>query len=404
MRDRQVPGALDGLMVLDVSRVMAAPFSTQMLSDLGASVIKIEALAGDDTRTWGTHYYRAANRGKRSIAINLKEERGQRIVRAMADKADVFVENFKVGDLARYGLDYDNLRRSNEALIYLSITGYGQSGPRKAQPGYDTIMQAMTGIMTLCGESDRPPARAGLPIIDVMSGLVGAIGILAALQRRHASGAGQHIDLSLFDVGIMALVDAGQDYLDHGHIQSRLGGINRNFAPAQPFQTADGWITLAVATDEQFRRMCSAMSLADLPDDERFRTNADRIANRLELAGIMADIFRSMTSSQWAALFEEHRVPLSPIFNIAEALDDPQSVARKVIWNLNDGDEVLPVLANPLQHMSETPATPAGSPPALGQHTHQVLHSVLGLATSEVETLIRDGVVRGDIDIADGSA
>lgn len=393
MSHRHAPGALDGVMVLDVSRVMAAPFSTQMLSDLGASVIKVEALTGDDTRTWGTHYFRAANRGKQSIAIDLKDERGQRIVRALADKADIFVENFKVGDLARYGLNYETLRQSNEGLIYLSITGYGQSGPRKAQPGYDTIMQAMTGIMTLCGEPDRAPARAGLPIIDVMSGLVGAVGILAALHKRNSTGAGQHIDLSLFEVGIMALVDAGQDYLDNGHIQSRLGGINRNFAPAQPFETSDGWITLAVATEQQFRRMCDAMSLPHLLDDPRFATNADRVANRTSLAGLMAETFRSMTSLQWATLFEEHKVPLSPILNIAEALADAQAAARNVVWKLDSGQHQLPVLANPLQHMSGTPAVAAGPPPNLGQHTLEILRSTLGMAESDVAALVQDGIV-----------
>jgi crotonobetainyl-CoA:carnitine CoA-transferase CaiB-like acyl-CoA transferase len=385
---------LRGITVLDVSRVMAAPFSTQMLSDFGATVIKIEALAGDDTRAWGSHYFRAANRGKQSIAVNLKHDRGKQIVQALAAKADVFVENFKVGDLARFGLDYERLKLSNKQLIYLSITGFGQTGPRQAQPGYDTIMQAMTGIMTLCGESDRPPARAGLPIIDIMSGLVGAIGILTALYHRRSSGEGQHIDLSLFDVGIMALVDAGQDYLDHNHIQTRLGGINRNFAPAQPHQTIDGWITLAVATDDQFARMCNAMSLSQLMTDDRFSNNARRISNRRELAELMANRFITQTSAYWAEKFEEYKVPLSPIFNIAEALDDAQSSARHVIWNLESVGGTLRVLANPLQHMSQSPASSSGPPPALGEHTAEILRSRLNIDEADLASLIRDGVVR----------
>lgn len=390
-------GALSGVTVIDVSRVMAAPFATQMLSDLGATVIKVEALGGDDTRTWGSHYFRAANRGKRSIAVNLKDDRGQRIVRSLADKADVFVENFKVGDLARYRLDYETLKATNEGLIYLSITGYGQNGPRSGQPGYDTIMQAMTGIMTLCGEPDRPPARAGLPIIDVMSGLVGAIGVLTALHHRNVrGGSGQRIDLSLFDVGIMALVDAGQDYLDHGRIQSRLGGINRNFAPAQPFATSDGWVTLAVATDDQFRRMCTAMSLEHLVGDSRFATNADRIRNRSALAELMAEPFKSRSSAEWAVLFEHHKVPLSPIYNIAQAVADAQAAARHVLWDLKDGVEEIKVLANPLQHMSETPASPAGPPPQLGQDTRDILRSFADVDESALAELIRDGVVGAD--------
>lgn len=386
-------GALSGIRVLDVSRVMAAPFSTQMLSDLGADVIKVEALKGDDTRSWGTHYFRAANRGKKSIAVNLKDPRGQRIVKKLSDQSDIFVENFKKGDLARYQLDYETLSQSNARLIYLSITGYGHTGPRQYQPGYDTIMQAMTGIMTLCGEPDRPPARAGLPFIDVMSGLVGAIGILSAVIRRGASRRGQQIDLSLYDVGIMALVDAGQDYLDNSHVQSRLGGINRNFAPAQPFKTRDGWVTLAVATDEQFIRMCRAMSLEHLAEDPKFLTNADRIAHRHLLAELMAEAFEKRSSQEWTALFEDNKVSLSPIFDIAQALADPQGEARRVIWQVGSEGERIPVIANPLQHMGGSPATPAGPPPALGQHTRQVLSELLDLGEEDIAGLERDGVV-----------
>jgi crotonobetainyl-CoA:carnitine CoA-transferase CaiB-like acyl-CoA transferase len=389
-------GPLRGITVLDISRVMAAPFATQMLSDFGATIIKVEALGGDDTRAWGSHYFRAANRGKRSMAVNLKDERGQQIVRAIAASSDVFVENFKVGDLARYGLDHERLSATNKRLIYLSITGFGQTGPRQLQPGYDTIMQAMTGIMTLCGESDRPPARAGLPIIDVMSGLVGTIGVLAALHHRATTGVGQRIDLSLFDVGIMALVDAGQDYLDHNHIQTRLGGVNRNFAPAEPHQTKDGWITLAIATEEQFSRMCSAMSLSHLVNDDRFSNNARRIHNRRVLADIMNDVFKTRTSADWGATFEEHRVPLSPINNIAQALDDAQSAARQVVWNLESARGAIRVLANPLQHMSVSPAGPTGPPPELGEHTADILQSWLNMSSAEVTSLVRDGVVRLD--------
>jgi len=381
---------LTGLKVIDLSRVMAAPYAAQMLSDLGAEVIKVEALAGDDTRTWGTHYFRAANRGKKSIAVNLKDPRGQDIVKRLVASADIMLENFKVGDLARYGLDYETLSKDNPGLIYLSVTGFGQTGPRSAQPGYDTIIQGMTGIMTLCGEPDRPPARAGLPVVDVMSGLVGAIGILSALHERHMSGKGQRIDVSLFDVGIMMLVDAGQDYLDHNHVQSRLGGINRNFAPAQPFRTSTGWVTLAVATDEQFRRMCNAMDLAELLQDQRFTDNAGRVANRSALAEIMQERFVTASSSQWASVFEAAKVPLSPIHDIAEAMADEQSGARNLIWNMG---KALRMIANPLQHMSRTPARPAAAPPELGQDTRDVLLNGLGLSLQDLDTLSREGVI-----------
>ena len=383
-------GPLAGIKVLDLSRVLAAPFAGQMLSDLGAEVIKVEALGGDDTRIWGTHYFRAINRGKKSVAINLKDPRGTAMVRELALQSDVMLENFKVGDLARYGLDYDALSAAHPGLIYLSVTGFGQTGPRSAQPGYDTIIQGMSGIMTLCGEPDRPPARAGLPMVDIMSGMTGAVGILAALHERTRSGKGQRVDISLFDVGIMMLVDAGQDYLDHDHVQSRLGGINRNFAPGQPYQTTDGWVTLAVATDDQFRRMCTAMDLPDLSLDPRFASNPVRVANRGALSDILAPRFATASSAEWEAAFNRASVPLSPIYTIAQAMADPQAGARNLIWPMGDS---LRLIANPLQHMSRTPARPAMPPPALGQDTREVLCGTLHMAEADLATLIADGVI-----------
>ena len=381
---------LSDIKVLDLSRVLAAPFCGQMLSDLGAEVIKVEAKGGDDTRTWGTHYFRAINRGKKSIIVNLKDPRGQAIIKQLADKSDVVLENFKVGDLSRYGLDYESLSATNPRLIYLSITGFGQTGPRAAQPGYDTIIQGMTGIMTLCGEPDRPPARAGLPMVDIMSGMVGTVGILAALHERTRSGKGQQVDISLFDVGIMMLVDAGQDYLDHDHVQSRLGGINRNFSPGQPYQTSTGWVTLAVATDDQFRRMCKAMDLADLSLDPRFTDNAARVANRGALSDIIGPRFATASSAEWEAAFKVASVPLSPIHTIAEAMADPQAAARNLIWDMGNK---LRLIANPLQHMSRTPARPASFPPELGADTASVLRDNLGLSADDLATLTQDGVV-----------
>jgi crotonobetainyl-CoA:carnitine CoA-transferase CaiB-like acyl-CoA transferase len=381
---------LSDIKVLDLSRVLAAPFAGQMLSDLGAEVIKVEALGGDDTRTWGTHYFRAINRGKKSIAVNLKDPRGQAIVRRLALKSDVLLENYKVGDLARYGLDHPTLAKDNPGLIYLSITGFGQTGPRAAQPGYDTIIQGMTGIMTLCGEPDRPPARAGLPMVDIMSGMVGTVGILSALHERARSGLGQRIDLSLFDVGMMMLVDAGQDYLDHDHVQSRLGGINRNFSPGQPFQSTDGWVTLAVATDDQFRRMCLAMGLETLPDDPRFIDNDARVKHRTELSAILAPCFAKASTQELEDTFKAAKVPLSPIFDIAEAFAEQQSAARNLIWNMGGA---MRLIANPLQHMSRTPARPASPPPELGQDARSVLCDDLGIAPEELAALIDGGVI-----------
>jgi crotonobetainyl-CoA:carnitine CoA-transferase CaiB-like acyl-CoA transferase len=248
----------------------------------------------------------------------------------------------------------------------------------------------MTGIMTLCGEPDRPPARAGLPMVDIMSGLVGTIGILSALHERSRSGKGQHIDVSLFDVGMMMLVDAGQDFLDHNHVQSRLGGINRNFSPAQPFQSSDGWITLAVATEDQFKRMCAAMDIGELVDEPRFVDNAARVANRSALADILAPLFVSAPTSEWERIFLGAKVPLSPIFNVEEAFAEPQSAARNLIWNV---DGTMRLIANPLQHMSRTPARPASPPPELGQDARSVLRDNLDISNDEFEVLLTDGVI-----------
>jgi crotonobetainyl-CoA:carnitine CoA-transferase CaiB-like acyl-CoA transferase len=381
---------LENVRILDLSRVFAAPFATQMLSDLGAEVWKIESPKGDDTRKWGAHVFAAFNRGKKSIVVDLKTADGQALVRLLAAKADVVVENFKTGDLARYGLDYPTLQKRNDRLIYLSLTGFGQTGPRKNQPGYDTVIQAMSGVMSVTGDPDRPPGRVGIAWIDVMSGLTTTIGILSALAERQHSGKGQHIDLSLFDVGIMALVDAGQDFLQTGRVHRRVGSITRNLSPAQPFQAADGWVVVAVGNDEQFVRMCHALDLADLAADPRFTTNALRIEHRTVLADRLAAKLATHSRAELIEMFETARVPLSPIHGIDEALQDRQTDARALVWDLGAG---VRSLANPLQRMSRTPAAPAGPPPALGQHTLEVLGHELGLDATELARLQQAGAI-----------
>jgi crotonobetainyl-CoA:carnitine CoA-transferase CaiB-like acyl-CoA transferase len=382
---------LENVKILDLSRVFAAPFATQMLSDLGAEIWKIESPKGDDTRKWGAHVFAAFNRGKKSIAVNLKAPGGRSLVRRLAEKADVLVENFKTGDLARYGLDYASLQPANDRLIYLSLTGFGQTGPRRQQPGYDTVIQAMSGVMSVTGDADRPPGRVGIAWIDVMSGLTTTIGILAALNERQRSGKGQHIDLSLFDVGMMALVDAGQDYLQNGRVHTRVGSITRNLSPAQPFEAADGWVVVAVGNDEQFVRMCAALGLPELATDTRFTTNALRIEHRTALAELLAARIATYPRTTLIEMFEAARVPLSPILGIDEALNDGQTLARDLIWNV--GAAGIRTLGNPLQRMSRTPAAPAGPPPALGEHTLEVLASELGLAPAELHRLQREGAI-----------
>lgn len=378
---------LQGLKVVDLSRILAAPFAAQMLADFGATVWKVESPQGDDARAWGDHYFAAGNRGKRGLVINLKEPRGQSIMRDLIGKADIFIENFKVGDLERYGLDYATLSKANPRLICLSMTGFGQTGPRRRQLGYDTVLQAMTGIMSLTGDPDRPPGKVGIAWIDVMSGLTATVGILAALRERDKSGLGQHIDLSLFDVGMMALVDAAQDWLQHGKLQMRQGSVHRSFAPSQPFETADGWVTLAIGNNEQFERLARAMGKPEMARDPRYVSNKSRLQHREALASEMGAIFRTKPRDVWIAAFEANQAPLSPIYDVSEALADPQSLARRTIWRLQDGDHAMQLLANPLQHMSRSPAAASTPPPDLDADTDAILAEELGLGAAEIAQL-----------------
>lgn len=388
-------GILSNITILDLSRVFAAPFATQMLSDLGARVWKIESFQGDDSRKWGDHVFDAFNRGKKSLALNLKDPRAQDLLRRLASKSDVFVENFKTGDMDRYGLSYEALSRLNERLVYLSLSGFGHTGPRSQQPGYDTIIQAMVGAMSVTGDAEGPPTRVGIAWIDVMSGLVTTIGILAALNERQQSGKGQQIDLSLFDVGLMALVDVAQDYLQNGTIQHRAGNVTRNLSPAQVFKTSDGWVVVAVGNNEQFERLCQVIARTDLMSDERFKTNLLRVANRSALSEILIAIFETQARDHWVSVLKAAKIPASPIHDIEEALNDPQSAARGAIWTTpgRDGND-LSLMANPLRHMSRTPAVPAGPPPRLGEHSEEVLCDELGLSAEDIATLVRDGVIR----------
>jgi crotonobetainyl-CoA:carnitine CoA-transferase CaiB-like acyl-CoA transferase len=388
-------GVLSNVTVLDLSRVFAAPLATQMLSDLGARVWKVESFHGDDSRKWGGHVFDAFNRGKKSIVLNLKDARAQQIVQQLAMKADVFVENFKTGDLGRYGLSYEQLRQSNPRLVYLSLTGFGQTGPRRNQPGYDTIIQAMTGVMNSTGAPDGPPTRVGIAWVDVMAGLVSAIGILAALHERQDSGKGQHVDLSLFDVGIMGLIDVAQDYLENGNVQRRMGNVTRNLSPAQVFKTRDGWIVIAVGNDDQFRRLCGAVGAPMLAEDPRFSTNLLRVANRDPLSELLIPVLESRDRDHWVRVLLEAGIPVSPIQDAGEALNDPQALAREAVWSIpKKGGDVLKVVANPLRHMSRTPAIPAGAPPEAGQHTAEILSDELGIGEAEIQSLLQEGVIR----------
>ncbi|AEB11361.1 CaiB/BaiF CoA transferase family protein [Marinithermus hydrothermalis] len=393
---------LEGIRVLDLSRILAGPVCTQILADLGAEVWKLESPWGDDTRRWGppfqegeSAYYLSANRGKKSVAVNLKDPRGQALVRELAARADVLVENFKAGTLARYGLDYASLAPLNPGLVYCSITGFGQTGPRAQEPGYDVALQGITGIMSITGEPDGPPVKVGVAWIDVLTGLYAAIGILTALWERASSGKGQYIDLALFDVGLASLVNQAQAYLMTGEVPGRLGSAHPQIVPYQAFQAQDKWFILAVGNDEQYRRMTEAIQHPELWEDPRFQTNAGRVAHREALVGRLAAIFRTRPRQAWLEVFHQAGVPATPVNDLAEAFADPQAAARGVLWRVAHPTlGALPLVANPLQFMSRTPAAPAGPPPLLGEHTRQVLGAVLGVEEAELERLERDGVIR----------
>ncbi|WP_324718033.1 CoA transferase [Carboxydochorda subterranea] len=396
-----MPGPLEGIKVLDLSRVLAGPYCTQILADLGATVWKIEPPWGDETRGWGppfvqgeSAYYLSVNRGKKSVAVNLKEPRGAAIVRELARRADVLVENYKAGDLARFGLGYAAVSAENPRIVYVSITGFGQTGPRGAEPGYDIALQGMTGIMSITGDPAGPPTKVGVAWIDVMTGMMAAVGILAALHERAGSGRGQHLDLALFDVGLAAMANLAQSYLVTGSPPRRIGNAHPQIVPYQVFEASDGWIILAVGNDQQYRRTCEAIGHPELWGDPRFQTNAGRVQHRGELVPRLAEIFRTRPRADWVERLGAAGVPVAPVNDLAEAFTDSQAEARGSVWKLaHPVIGTLAVVASPLQHLSRTPAAPGGHPPLLGEHTREVLQEVLGLTPADVHQLAVSGVV-----------
>ncbi|WP_105318348.1 CaiB/BaiF CoA transferase family protein [Thermus tenuipuniceus] len=390
---------LSGIKVLDLSRVLAGPLCTMILADLGAEVVKVEPPWGDETRGWGppfvkgeSAYFLSVNRGKKSLALDLKTLEGQEVVRRLAQRADVLVENFKTGDLRRYGLDYESLKELNPRLVYLSITGFGHTGPRAQEPGYDAALQGYTGIMSVTGEPEGPPMKVGVAWIDVMTGMMGAVAVLSALYEREKSGLGQHIDLSLFDVGLFALANLGESYLLTGKPPGRLGNAHAQIVPYGAFPAADGWLVLAVGNDEQFARLCQVLGLPDLL--ARFPTNAERVEARKEVMEAISKVLKTRPRAHWLERFREKGIPAAPVNDLAEAFQDPQAQARAAIWTLpHPLLEALPTLANPLRFLSRTPASPSLPPPLLGEHAQAVLREA-GYTPEEVARLVEKGVVR----------
>ena len=369
-------GALSGIKVLDLSRVLAGPFATQMLADMGADVVKIEAEWGDDTRDWGppfigddAAYFHSCNRGKRSMILDLKAEGDLQVLFRLIDCADIIVENFKVGTLERMGVTSAMM----DGKIFCRITGYGQTGPRAKEPGYDVALQAMIGIMSVTGEANGEPAKVGVAWIDVLTGMMAGNGILAALFHRQRTGEGQVIDLSLYDVGLMAMVNQAQNWIASGEDPGRMGHAHPNIVPYQAFEASDDWFILACGNDSQFANVCVATGASTLQRAE-LSNNAGRLEAREEIVETLSTIFRANTVEYWISIFNSHGVPCTPIQSISQAFNDPQAVDRGALWSLGGQDSV----ANALRFMSATPAQPSTPPPRLGEHTDEVLRDWLG--------------------------
>tara|TARA_R110002033_G_scaffold4684_4_gene22003 strand:- start:9568 stop:10770 length:1203 start_codon:yes stop_codon:yes gene_type:complete len=384
-------GALDGLFVLDLSRILAGPTATQMLGDLGATVIKVEnpKTGGDDTRGWGPNYARdaegaptdlsayfmAANRNKLSVAVDLSTKEGQDTLRQLAARADVVVENYKPDGLVKYGLDHATLLQRHPELVYCSISGFGQTGPNRAQPGYDLMAQGYGGIMSLTGAPDGAPMKVGVGIADVMCGMYATIGILAALRHRDRTGQGQHIDLSLVDAQMAWLVNEGTNYLTTGQVPERRGNAHPNIVPYDAFECSDGHVLLAVGNDAQFARFCDAVGLAGLNNDPRFDTNQHRIENRAALMERLVPAMKTLKRAEVMQRLHAVKVPVGPIHNVAEALTSDQAQARGAVVEVPcDGvtDGHVRLLGNPLK-LSATPVTYRHAPPSFGQDTDAVL-------------------------------
>ena len=407
-------GALAHLKVLDLSRVLAGPWCTQMLADLGADVIKVERPgAGDDTRHWGppflrdeqghdtphASYFTACNRNKRSIAIDVAQVQGQALIRKMAAQADVLVENFKVGGLAQYGLDYASLHALNPRLIYCSVTGFGQTGPYAQRAGYDLMVQAMSGMMSITGPAAGEPTRVGVALIDLFTGVYACSAILAAIEARHRTGEGQHIDMALLDVSMAILANQAAGFLNTGQVPLRQGNSHPSLAPYQDFETADGALLLAIGNDGQFARFCAVAGHPEWASDPRFSNNAERVRNREALVATLLSATRTRTTQAWIAALEDQAVPCGPINTIGQAFADAQ-VQHRNLWvqqptsdyqAQQTGIASIASVASPLR-LQATPPLVQRAPPALGEHTDAVL-GALGLDAVAIAQLREAGVV-----------
>lgn len=405
-------GALSHIRVLDLSRVLAGPWSGQILADLGADVIKVERPgSGDDTRAWGppflkdesgrdtseAAYFLSANRNKQSVTIDFTQPEGQALVRKLAAESDILIENFKVGGLAAYGLDYESLKAINPRLIYCSITGFGQFGPYAKRAGYDFMIQGLGGLMSLTGRSDQEegagPVKVGVALTDILTGLYSSVAILAALTARETTGRGQHIDMALLDVQVACLANQAMNYLTTGVPPRRLGNAHPNIVPYQDFPTADGDFILTVGNDGQFRKFCEVAGHPEWADDPRFASNKARVASRAELIPLIRQATVFKTTAEWVAALEAVGVPCGPINDLAAVFEDPQVLARGLKVELPHAlAGAVAQVASPLR-LSDTPVEYRMAPPRLGEHTASVLERVLGLSAEAIERLRQEGVV-----------
>ena len=405
-------GALSHIRVLDLSRVLAGPWAGQIFGDLGAEVIKVERPgSGDDTRHWGppyvkdgdghdsreAAYFQSANRNKQSVTLDFTQPEGQRLVRELVQHCDVLLENFKVGGLAAYGLDYATLKVLNPRLIYCSITGFGQDGPYAKRAGYDFMIQGLGGLMSLTGkpegEEGAGPMKVGVALTDILTGLYATVGVLAALNQREQSGLGQHIDVALLDVQVACLANQAMNYLNTGVSPKRLGNAHPNIVPYQDFPSADGNFIIAVGNDSQFRKLCDVAGLTALAEDPRFSTNQARVAHRAELIPLLRQATVFKTTAEWVALLEFAGVPCGPINDLAQVFADPHVQARGLRIELPNGlGSTTPLVASPLR-LSATPVHYRNAPPLLGEHTDQVLSRHLGLSPEQITALREAGVL-----------
>ena len=404
-------GALCGIRVLDVSRVLAGPWAGQLLADYGADVIKVERPGcGDDTRSWGppwlldaegnetdqSAYFLAANRNKRSLTLNLARDEGQQILRELAAESDILIENFKVGAMRRFGLDADTLRQQNPGLIYCSISAFGQTGSRSAEPGYDAMIQGAAGLMSLTGpadDEDGGPQKVGVAVADLMAGMYAVTAILAALTARQSGGSGQVIDLSLYDSQVAWLANQNMNYLVTGEAPLRRGTAHPNIVPYQAFATKDGHLMLAVGNDRQFGSCMQCLQCPDLAQEPRFASNAERVRNRAILVPLLSEALRRRSTSHWLQAFASHGVPAGPINDLSQVFGEAFAGERELVHELSHPlSGSVATVANPVR-FSATPVTYDRAPPLLGQHTDEVLSQVLSYSAAKIQALRDTGVL-----------